>query len=84
MHRSPVREHQLTLLGNLEAATLRLHIHLENGRPLRQYWIEAEDPDGTIILSWSDATSPGPRNDLNLAEVMTDILEIFRLASTAE
>lgn len=79
MNHSRLKQTQLNLLGSLEAATLSVGIHLEDGIPSRMYWISGEDPDGNQILLWSDCTSEGPRGGLNLADVLSDLLEIFRL-----
>lgn len=79
MELTNLKQHQLNLLGQLEAARIDLTFHVERGRPLRQFWISAEDPSGEQILLWSDRTAPGPHGDVNLAEVMTTLMEVFRL-----
>lgn len=79
MTHSRLKQHQLNLLGRLEAATLNVGLHLEEGIPSRMYWISGEDDEGNQILLWSAATSEGPRGGLNLADVLSDLLEIFRL-----
>ncbi len=82
MARSQLRHTQLTLLGTLPAAKLEITLHLEDGIPGRQFWISGTDLDGEQVLLWSDSTSEGPRGGLNLADLLTELLEIFRLTRT--
>lgn len=77
---SHVRTTQLTLLGTLEAATVTVTIHMENGIPSRSYWISAVDDEERQILLWSDRTGKGPSGGLNLAELAKDLANVFRLA----
>lgn len=80
--RSHVRRTQLNLLGTLEAATVTVTLHLEDGVASRIYWLAAEDDEGNQILLWSDRTAEGPHGGINLAELLTDLLEVLRLART--
>lgn len=80
MAQSQLRQSQLNLLGQLEVATIELRFHLSHGRASRDWWITGYDDDGNIILLWSDRTSPNRGGDLNLAELMTSLLEVLRLA----
>lgn len=81
--RSRVRTTQLSLLGTLEAATVTVTIHMREGIPDRSWWISAVDDEDNQILLWSDQTSEGPRGGLNLAELLTELLEVFRLTRSA-
>lgn len=77
--KSRVRQTQLNLLGTLEAATVTVTIHMENGIPSRSYWLSAVDDLDQQILLWSDTTSRGPGDGLNLAELISDLARVFRL-----
>lgn len=76
---SHVKLTQLDLMGRLEASTITVTIHLERGRPDRTWWITGTSDTEDTILTWSDRTSPGPHGDLNLAELMTALMDVFRL-----
>jgi len=80
MAQSKLHISQLNLLGQLEAATLEVKIHLEAGRPLRDWWITGYDPDESVVLMWSDRTTANREGDLNLSDLMTSLLEVLRLA----
>jgi hypothetical protein len=77
---SRVRKTQLNLLGTLPAARIDLTFHMEDGVAQRQWWISAVDDEENQILLWSDSTSQGPHGGLNLAELLTQLLEVLRLA----
>lgn len=79
MAQTQLHQSQLTLLGQLEASTVEVKLHLEAGRPLRTWWITGYDEDESIVLMWSDRTSPNREGDLNLADLMTALMEIFAL-----
>lgn len=70
---------QLDLLGSLPAARLDVTIHLNDGEPSRDYWISGTDINGEQVLLWSDTTSEGPRGGLNLADLLSELLDIFKL-----
>lgn len=74
-----LREHQLTLLGQLPAATITITLHVNEGTILRQWWITGADEKDDQVLCWSDATSEGPHGGLNLAELLTELLAIARM-----
>lgn len=79
MELTRLKEYQLTLLGQLEAARLTITLHLDEGKPSRDFWITGEDLDGQTVLLWNSRTGPGPWEGINLAELMTALMEIFRL-----
>jgi hypothetical protein len=81
---SRVRRTQLDLLGSLPAARVDLTFHIHDGIPGRTWWISAVDDEENQILLWSDSTAAGPHGGLNLAELMTQLLEIFRLTRVPE
>lgn len=74
-----LKEHQLTLLGQLPAATITITLHVQHGRILRQWWITGVDENDDQVLVWSDATAEGPHGGINLAELLTQLLEVSRL-----
>lgn len=78
-----LRRSQLNLLGQLEAAHIRIDLHVENGIVQRTWWIGATDDNEDQVLLWSDTTPPGPHGGLNLAELMSALLDIFRLIRNA-
>lgn len=80
---SKLRQAQLNLLGQLDAAHIRIDLHVKEGVVQRDWWIGATDEDDEQILLWSDRTPPGPHGGLNLAELMGELLNIFRLIRTA-
>lgn len=82
MH-SKLRQSQLNLLGQLPAATITITLHVEDGIVSRNWWISAVDDNEDQVLLWSDRTPPGPHGGLNLAELLTALLEITRLLRTA-
>lgn len=75
----PLRQSQLTLLGTLPAARIDITIHLDNGSPDREWWLRAMDDEENLVALWSDRTSPGPRGGLNVAELLTALLDVLRL-----
>lgn len=74
-----IRQHQLTLLGELPAARLTIYLHTNDGVIDRNWWIEGLDDDENRILLWSDRTGQGPRGGLNMADLLASLLEISRL-----
>lgn len=74
-----LRESQLTLLGQLPAATVTITLHVDNGQPDRTWWLSAVDDHDNQVALWSDRTSPGPHGGLNLAELMVALQDVFRL-----
>lgn len=82
--KSRVRRTQLNLLGTLDAATVTITLHLHDGVASRDWWITAEDDEGDQILCWSDRTGEGPHGGLNLAELLTQILEVLRLSRPSQ
>ena len=71
------REAQLNLFGQLPVGTMTITLHFQDGEPLRQWWVEGMDPSGERILLFSDATGPSPRGGLNLAQLMSSLMELF-------
>ena len=74
-----IRETQLTLLGTLDTANIRIHLHTHSGMIDRNWWIEGFDEDGNRILLWSERTPEGPHGGIQLAELLARLLEISRL-----
>jgi len=79
MTHSKLRQTQLTILGNLDAATIEVKLHVYNGVIDRSWWIVGKDDDEDLVLMWSDRTAEGPHGGISLAELLTQLLEITRL-----
>lgn len=78
-----LRRSQLNLLGQLDAASITVQLHVYDGVISRDWWISAVDDDDTQILLWSDRTPEGPHGGINLADLLTKLLEISRLVRAA-